>query len=388
MDASDDHEGAADKELNNNGDYNEQYEDLNGEYDEEYDNGDNYDYNGDNYDEECFNDDYNGDYYDEECFNDDYNVNYNDEQLSGVGGEDDVKEEEEEKEESYGDDGWEEGFRKKYNVYPLSWIEKTHLEEGNKIIMPQSAFEELMNKGVGFPMLFKIENINNGKISHCGVLEFSSEEGVVVMPEWMMENMSLEVGGMIKLENLNLDRATYVKLQPHSVDFLNILNPKDVLEATFTFGYACLTVGDTILIMHQGNKLYVDVVEAMPSNAVCVIETDLEVDFACPLDYKPPDKPVSKPKELKQEEPSMFVPFTGSSRRLRLNETKELSAANPVLINHVDSSKSNNKIVFGVGTTTIMSNRSTKPADASLEPSNTGKTIKPFTGNKYRLMDS
>ncbi|KAL2924296.1 Ubiquitin recognition factor in ER-associated degradation protein 1 [Bienertia sinuspersici] len=57
--------------------------------------------------------------------------------------------------------------------------------------------------------------------------------------------------------------------------------------------------------------MYVDVVDAKPSNAVCIIETDVEVDFALPLDYKEPEKPVPK-----AEEPPKFVPFSGRARRL------------------------------------------------------------------------
>jgi ubiquitin fusion degradation protein 1 len=34
-------------------------------------------------------------------------------------------------------------------------------------------------------MLFRITNGQNGKYTHCGVLEFSAEEGRVYIPFWM-----------------------------------------------------------------------------------------------------------------------------------------------------------------------------------------------------------
>uniref|UniRef100_A0A803LM26 Uncharacterized protein n=2 Tax=Chenopodium quinoa TaxID=63459 RepID=A0A803LM26_CHEQI len=296
---------------------------------------------------------------------DHYSINDNndDEQLGDYSEGDDVVSEEGERTNS----GWEAaaGFNKWYNVYPFSFIEKTNLEVGNKIIMPESALRELMDEGVGFPMLFKIENQSKEKISHCGVLEFTGEEGAVFMPEWMMKNMALEDGDMIHLKNVDLDKATFVKLQPHSVDFLDIRIPKYVLENAFCSGYACLTVGDTIVIKHQGKTLYVDIVEAMPSNAVCVIETDVEVDFARPLDYKEPPKPVPKPlpkPEKDVKEPLGFVPFSGRGSRLNdsNNTTKEDLAA------------------------AVISNTSTK---VSSETSNTGQSVKPFTGKKYSLKD-
>ena len=54
--------------------------------------------------------------------------------------------------------------------------------------------------------------------------------------------------------------------------------------------YSCLTTGDTIMIPYNNKKYYIDIVETKPSNAISVIETDCEVDFAQPLDYIEPEK--------------------------------------------------------------------------------------------------
>ena len=34
-------------------------------------------------------------------------------------------------------------------------------------------------------MLFEISNMREGRVSHCGVLEFVAEEGVVYLPYWV-----------------------------------------------------------------------------------------------------------------------------------------------------------------------------------------------------------
>ena len=34
-------------------------------------------------------------------------------------------------------------------------------------------------------MLFKLENRSSGKRTHCGVLEFIAEEGMIYMPYWV-----------------------------------------------------------------------------------------------------------------------------------------------------------------------------------------------------------
>lgn len=51
-----------------------------------------------------------------------------------------------------------------------------------------------------------------------------------------------------------------------------------------------MTTGDTMMIPYNNKKYYINVVETKPSTAVSIIETDCEVDFAPPLDYKEPEK--------------------------------------------------------------------------------------------------
>ena len=34
-------------------------------------------------------------------------------------------------------------------------------------------------------MLFEISNVKEQRVSHCGVLEFVAEEGIVYMPYWV-----------------------------------------------------------------------------------------------------------------------------------------------------------------------------------------------------------
>lgn len=49
------------------------------------------------------------------------------------------------------------------------------------------------------------------------------------------------------------------------------------------------------MVAYNNKKYYIDIVETKPSNAISIIETDCEVDFAPPLDYKEPERPVPSP---------------------------------------------------------------------------------------------
>lgn len=128
--------------------------------------------------------------------------------------------------------------------------------------------------------------------------------------------MLIKEGDFGVVKYTSLPKGTYVKLQPHTTDFLDVSNPKAVwvhwvantkfivrifiilraliltwrLERVLR-SYSCLTTGGTIVLPYNDKKYYVDIVETKPSAAVCIIETDCEVDFAPPLDYKEPEYP-------------------------------------------------------------------------------------------------
>lgn len=45
------------------------------------------------------------------------------------------------------------------------------------------------------------------------------------------------------------------------------------------------------MVAYNNKNYYIDIIETKPSSAISIIETDCEVDFAPPLDYKEPVKP-------------------------------------------------------------------------------------------------
>lgn len=38
---------------------------------------------------------------------------------------------------------------------------------------------------IEYPMLFQLSNVSFEKTSHCGVLEFTADEGLVYLPYWV-----------------------------------------------------------------------------------------------------------------------------------------------------------------------------------------------------------
>lgn len=151
--------------------------------------------------------------------------------------------------------------------------------------MPPSAFDTLARLQVDYPMLFQLQSSQRGTMTHCGVLEFTAEEGSCYIPFWMMQNLLIEEGSVLSVTNISLPKATFVKFQPQNLDFLEITNPRAVLEHALR-KYSCVTQGDTILVPYNDKNYHFRIQEVKPQDAACIIETDCNVDFDAPVGYK------------------------------------------------------------------------------------------------------
>ncbi|KAI3780857.1 hypothetical protein L2E82_10850 [Cichorium intybus] len=295
-------------------------------------------------------------------------------------------------------------FEQTYRCYPASFIDKAHIENGDKIIMPPSALDRLASLHIDYPMLFELRNVSSERVSHCGVLEFIAEEGLIYMPYWMMQNLLLQEGDIVRVKNVTLPKGTYVKLQPHTSDFLNISNPKAILETTLR-NFSCLTIGDSIMVAYNNKKYYINIIESKPSNAITIIETDCEVDFAPPLDYKQPERSKSSFKQPTQDEVGVqeepkFNAFTGSGRRL---DGKPLKHQPPPVAavkgkqqavsgsgggpppTASTSRQTQGKLVFGSNAATPQKQKEVGKESKPEQPPKEEPKFQAFTGKKYSL---
>ncbi|KAK7312464.1 hypothetical protein VNO77_36340 [Canavalia gladiata] len=298
------------------------------------------------------------------------------------------------------------GFEHTYRCYSVSFIEKSSLENGDRIIMPPSALDKLVYLEIEYPMLFELRNPDAERVTHCGVQEFTADEGIIYVPYWMMENMCLEEGDFVILRSTNLVKGKFVKLQPHTKDFLDISNPKAILEISLR-SYTCLTTGDTIMIAYNNNKYYIDIVETKPSPAVCIIETDCEVEFAQPLDHEEPEEHLSSalfdkesPEGVHEESATkiaQIISFTGSGRRLdgkpsthsEQKQTESETKSSNSKPSDTASCRTPGKLVFGSNVNASKNQTSSKASLKSTSQESSQKAEKPkfqaFTGTKYSL---
>ena len=180
-------------------------------------------------------------------------------------------------------------FIQVYTALPANERDNDNILFSNNIILPPSALQQLselkdFDKTTN-PILFRITNINLNISSHCGVSEFTAQEGTCYIPPHLFTSLLLEEGQKVTIRKANLRPGNYVKLRPHKTEFINLPNYKAILHYNLR-NYFCLTENDTIPIKH-GNKIFeIDIVKCRPDKGIRTLNCDLEIDFEEPKDYK------------------------------------------------------------------------------------------------------
>ncbi|XP_075160713.1 ubiquitin fusion-degradation 1-like isoform X1 [Haematobia irritans] len=282
-------------------------------------------------------------------------------------------------------------FKASYKCFSVSMLpgnERQDVENGGKIIMPPSALDSLTRLNVEYPMLFKLINNKKGRTSHAGVLEFVADEGKCYLPYWMMDNLLLGEGDILTIESVSLPVAKFSKFQPHSTDFLDITNPKAVLENALR-NFACLTTGDVVAIKYNKKVYELCVLETKPGNAVSIIECDMNVEFEAPVGYKEPT--TSKKSEPEEEQPQDHVmeevveTFKGSGVRLDGKKKKDNQLDTPVIKKILARGVPDYDYNFGY----LKFDRSIKPISDRVAEIDSGPTIQEnFQGEGFSMKKS
>lgn len=130
-----------------------------------------------------------------------------------------------------------------------------------------------------------------------------------------MKRLELEEGDGIRLFGTRLPKGKFTKLQAQSVTFLELSDPKAVLEQALR-SYTALTTGDIIEISYNMMTFELLVMETQPVGAgINILNTDLEVDFAAPKGYVEPErKPLAPP------------PTMASKLKINTEQTQDVDA--------------------------------------------------------------
>jgi hypothetical protein len=179
------------------------------------------------------------------------------------------------------------------------------LDDGDKLFLPPSALESLLSQtsanddqfnsmtnpfaSNGYapaqmstlpsPITFEIRNVKLRNIVYGGVKEFSAEEGIVHMPQWMQRSLGLELGDTVALRLKELPKGQWARLRPISSDYKEIMDYRAALESYLRANYNTLTTGEILDIKYGSNRYQFLVDDLKPEKAVCVTDTDMEIDI-------------------------------------------------------------------------------------------------------------
>ncbi|EWZ40685.1 hypothetical protein FOZG_09324 [Fusarium oxysporum Fo47] len=203
---------------------------------------------------------------------------------------------------------------------------------GDKILLPQSALEQLLAAArsrpstttarsdpwsysssdadtaqqLPNPLIFRLVNPKNKNAVFAGIREFSASEGTLGLSPWLTEALGIQEdecvspkevidleqdtaqnsermdvdGIQIKVEARQLPKGTYVRLRPLEAGY----NPDDwkpLLERQLRENFTTLSKGSILAVKGARGeefKLLVDKV-APEGDGICVVDTDLEVDI-------------------------------------------------------------------------------------------------------------
>lgn len=308
-------------------------------------------------------------------------------------------------------------FADTYRCYSLAVADRSELEGGDKILLPPSALAILTHLEVQYPMLFRITNESSNLYTHVGVMEFAAPERRCYLPNWIMTNIGAEEGSLVRVSNVSLPKANFVKFRPQTSDFIKLANPKAFLEIELK-KYSCLTKNQTICVQHPTLKknFYIDVMELRPADACSIIETDLSVDFAPPADAEQvaARSANSTSSSNGNAKSSMSGASSNSAKASPMVTSSSSSASSSAMIDDdmkglppsaytssASSSNINGGNVLGGSESVTKRNKADLFAEAAARrlsggaPSNSPGTpnskfsprIQPFTGEGYRLSD-
>lgn len=178
-------------------------------------------------------------------------------------------------------------FKKEFKCHSMIAGDQEKHNYGGKIFLPPSALQHLMSMPeIDYPMMFQLVNKNKNLQTHAGVLEFTAPTNTVLLPYWMMQRLNLDEGEVCSVEYKKLPKASFAKFQPQSMSFIeDISDHRAVLERHLR-DFSCLSQGDVISIRYLNKDYQVSVQETKPGNAVSIVDTDMNVDFATPVGYQ------------------------------------------------------------------------------------------------------
>ena len=163
------------------------------------------------------------------------------------------------------------------------WQGHPELETTGKVLLPSTALNDIYGHSDNSPsvVLFYIMNPKTRLKVYAGVQEFSSPNGQICMPYWMMEFIQINEGDQVRVTTARINTGTSATFQPKDSSFMKLKDTKIVLEHTLR-QHPCLTQGTVIPIDFANKRYFLKILKTEPNEGIYTLKADLAVEFAPP----------------------------------------------------------------------------------------------------------
>eukprot|EP00054_Salpingoeca_dolichothecata_P027529 m.202586 g.202586 ORF g.202586 m.202586 type:complete len:751 (-) comp25984_c2_seq2:659-2911(-) len=180
--------------------------------------------------------------------------------------------------------------------YSCAFAARPELEAGGLIVLHETMLAAALelDADMPWPLTFEMTHPESGTCLHAGVLDFTApDDGIAYLPSWIMESLGVEDSDEIKIKAVKLPKGTFCKLQPLSMAWADV--SMDQQQAVMEFQlrkYSTLTEGQVVSIDFEASSLQFKIVECKPGPGISIIDTDIAIDFAKPLETEADTRPV------------------------------------------------------------------------------------------------
>ena len=187
------------------------------------------------------------------------------------------------------------------NAYSLVFsehIQASRLEYGNKILISASVLPDLdISDG---PILFKLENAD--KFVYTAMHEYVDSPGLCFLPHRLLCSLGVADGDSITVSQAkDLPTGEFLKIKPFETAFIELVDPKAILEKFISSNYPILSQGEIIVIKYLDNEYHIEITECKPNTTIQTLNCDINLEFEQPYDYKEvvvPDPAIEESKSI------------------------------------------------------------------------------------------
>lgn len=203
----------------------------------------------------------------------------------------------------------------------------------DKAILPVLILETFLstydNNNLPSVLIFRIKNADSDKSCLIGVLEFTANEGTMVVPGIIKDNLDLKIGSLVDilLEDSIQKGASLTLKSLQKIEIENILDMKFFLEANLPNNYTTVSKGEELSVRNTIGEteevLKFKVLETKPHDHISIINTSLDFDLQ-PLD----NDDALKFKEFTRKRLEKVISSIDELKNFNKNNTKTLGFVN------------------------------------------------------------